>query len=724
MLHAESTLLPARFSMMETSLASFVGSFLQCVTEGTPTQQQIDALMAVARRADFERLTKGDFVIPLNSPKLKEAANPTTPLGSFLLNPTQDNTKLIERALEGCKLPVAKIVVQSNMLRIHLDKAKVMQTFIPSIAKEGLRYGASQLLQQVPVTLSHCIAEKRSSSLKSMRGEKLTNHLAKILEHCGAKVSVREIHGTSPRTRKGEDLLTGDREECEPKGSNAVSLEPYDHPLEQNTQRNTSLAPKANNAVSLEPHDYPLEQKTQINTPLEQHYHPLEQNTQRNTPLEPFDHLLKQKTQGNTPLEPLDHSLEQKTQGNTPLEPLDHLLKQKTARNSPLEQHNHPLDQKTQREAPLTPPEQFVVNEKQSKEVNSEHRDSQAKQKQKKPCIETDFDVLSSRKQGRNDENRMMDKIESAVPDATEGKMCVVCVPENQCKSSETQTLQSRVSERKESLVKNEIREAENTSPGLNVSDEQKDKLVSGMEFVITDSMKGVQRGPWVYQYVGVVDAKTGKPWTGSVQDYCRILLEELKQTSKMRQKEEDDEWLAFLEEQVERCLTLHLLSPTHSNQLRVEVDGDTHNTKEVSFMLYNYARLCSIFDHFEQCVQEGDVAPLPPAEDVDFSLLRTDEEWDLVWVYLLRWPDIVEDMASGVLGRSRQPKTALVSRFLYSLGHRWSEYYGRHQVLCEGLHPHLLPLVYARLHLLRALATLMRTCFALLGVHSLPSQM
>lgn len=45
----------------------------------------------------------------------------------------------------------------------------------------------------------------------------------------------------------------------------------------------------------------------------------------------------------------------------------------------------------------------------------------------------------------------------------------------------------------------------------------------------------------------------------------------------------------------------------------------------EGAFMLYNYARLCSIFDHFEQCVQQGDVAPLPPAEDVDFSLLKHD---------------------------------------------------------------------------------------------------
>lgn len=41
-------------------------------------------------------------------------------------------------------------------------------------------------------------------------------------------------------------------------------------------------------------------------------------------------------------------------------------------------------------------------------------------------------------------------------------------------------------------------------------------------EFLITDSMKGVRNSLWVYQYFGVVDAKTGNPWAGSVEEYCR----------------------------------------------------------------------------------------------------------------------------------------------------------------------------------------------------------
>ena len=44
---------------------------------------------------------------------------------------------------------MANISVHNSMLRIHLDKDKVMKTFIPRIAKEGMKYGASKLLLQV-----------------------------------------------------------------------------------------------------------------------------------------------------------------------------------------------------------------------------------------------------------------------------------------------------------------------------------------------------------------------------------------------------------------------------------------------------------------------------------------------------------------------------------------------------------------------------------------------
>lgn len=94
------------------------------------------------------------------------------------------------------------------------------------------------------------------------------------------------------------------------------------------------------------------------------------------------------------------------------------------------------------------------------------------------------------------------------------------------------------------------------------------------------------------------------------------------------------------------------------------------------------------------------------------------------MWLYILRWPELLQDVASGITAGTRKPKSGQVARFLYSLSHRWSEYYGRHQVVPEGFLPHLLPLMHARLHLLSSLHAVMCSCFSVLGVTTLPSYM
>lgn len=60
---------------------------------------------------------------------------------------------MVERALEACSLPVSKVCVQNKMLRIQLNRAKVMKTFLPKVARDGLKYGANTLLRQVSDTI-------------------------------------------------------------------------------------------------------------------------------------------------------------------------------------------------------------------------------------------------------------------------------------------------------------------------------------------------------------------------------------------------------------------------------------------------------------------------------------------------------------------------------------------------------------------------------------------
>ena len=43
----------------------------------------------------------------------------------------------------------------------------------------------------------------------------------------------------------------------------------------------------------------------------------------------------------------------------------------------------------------------------------------------------------------------------------------------------------------------------------------------------------------------------------------------------------------------------------------------------ESSFILYNYARICVLLNHFDRLVTEKMFPPLPPIEKIDFSLLK-----------------------------------------------------------------------------------------------------
>lgn len=179
-----------------------------------------------------------------------------------------------------------------------------------------------------------------------------------------------------------------------------------------------------------------------------------------------------------------------------------------------LEPHSHLPEQSTHRGTPMASAHYSVVNERESGWGFTEcKQDNEVRQK--KPRSEADFNMPCGRR----------GEIRSGVSDTTYEKIHVMCEPQNQSTEIETQAPRTCVSGRIELPVKDEKTETqgeENISPTQDAPDEQKDKLVSEIKFVITDSMKGVEDGPWVYQYGGVVDAKTGNPWTGSVQDYCR----------------------------------------------------------------------------------------------------------------------------------------------------------------------------------------------------------
>lgn len=131
-------------------------------------------------------------------------------------------------------------------------------------------------------------------------------------------------------------------------------------------------------------------------------------------------------------------------------------------------------------------------------------------------------------------------------------------------------------------------------------------------------------------------------------------------------------------------------------------------------FVLYNYARLNTILHHFEKKQNEKIYPPLPPLGDLH-KLLVEEEEWRLMFNFILSWPDVVRNSF-----HEQHPKIHLLYSFLSSLALSFSVYYHRHRVLTEPL-PHLLPLVFARIHLLKTVETIFINAFRVLNIKPLP---
>ncbi|ELU00657.1 hypothetical protein CAPTEDRAFT_128140, partial [Capitella teleta] len=143
------------------------------------------------------------------------------------------------------------------------------------------------------------------------------------------------------------------------------------------------------------------------------------------------------------------------------------------------------------------------------------------------------------------------------------------------------------------------------------------------------------------------------------------------------------------------------------------ENESAVQGNKGGVFVMYNCARLSTLFSNFEKAVEEGVYPALPPVSEIDFSTLKEEDEWGLVFNYVLIYPDLIENC---VLLNRGQAHCHKVCQFLQDFCRDLSSYYCRTHVLGES-RPHLYPLMFARLYLLKSVFRVLSNGLALLGL-------
>ncbi|XP_065179592.1 uncharacterized protein LOC135810053 [Sycon ciliatum] len=181
--------------------------------------------------------------------------------------------------------------------------------------------------------------------------------------------------------------------------------------------------------------------------------------------------------------------------------------------------------------------------------------------------------------------------------------------------------------------------------------------------------------------------------------------------------------------------VTFQLLTPPLNHVVKTRVqnsqaassEGGVQDSKEGAFAMYNYARLHTLFANFEKAVAAGTYPPLPALDEIDFTLLTDEAEWQLLLTGVAGYADCLlevfpgDDMYTALQcadGLYVQCSLNKVCVFLASFCRDLSSYYSRVHVL-EEPSPHRFPVIFARLYLLQACQKVLANALGLLKIET-----
>jgi DALR anticodon binding domain len=207
-----------------------------------------------------------------------------------------------------------------------------------------------------------------------------------------------------------------------------------------------------------------------------------------------------------------------------------------------------------------------------------------------------------------------------------------------------------------------------------------------------------------------VIDPATKKISQEAAKDYLRKRSEDMHLISihKYGVRVKNDEAFKELVDRLGRnAVTLDLLEVKQSAAVTL------HPNAKHAFIMYNSARLETLMEKFELKVAEGYYKELPNITDIDTSLLKENEEWDLLKL-LLSFPDVI-DLAIDDLPNGRI-SLHLIHKYISALIYTFSIYYRRVRLLTENRNQ-LMPTLHAKIHFLRVVQRILNESLAIFSI-------
>ncbi|XP_022827768.1 uncharacterized protein LOC111357361 isoform X3 [Spodoptera litura] len=182
-----------------------------------------------------------------------------------------------------------------------------------------------------------------------------------------------------------------------------------------------------------------------------------------------------------------------------------------------------------------------------------------------------------------------------------------------------------------------------------------------------------------------VLNSKTGaKEVTIRAEDFIRLRQDEMTLIAQHKygvRVSTDTKWKEFLSHLGESAASFELLQTKPSGAVKINFDCSAGSSKGASFILYNCARLETIIRTYNDKVSDGTYPELPPFDEVDFSLLVQEDEWHLIFNYILGLPSLLNNSVE-FNNRVCEFRPHQICSYLCSMVRIFSQYYRKTRIL------------------------------------------
>ncbi|XP_070594192.1 DALR anticodon-binding domain-containing protein 3 [Erythrolamprus reginae] len=179
-----------------------------------------------------------------------------------------------------------------------------------------------------------------------------------------------------------------------------------------------------------------------------------------------------------------------------------------------------------------------------------------------------------------------------------------------------------------------------------------------------------------------------------------------------------DASWTKVISVLTSAAIRFEMLSIVHQNQVFLDVEESNismKGTKGGAFVMYNCARLATLFETYQRSVEEGLYPVFPQSSELNYSSLREEGEWLLLFNSILPFQEVLTLVTQLLLpsgGLRITVSTEAICKFLIQLSMDFSSYYNRVHILGEP-RPHLFSQMFARLQLMRAVREVFHSALA-----------